>query len=76
MIIGKELKKLLESSNNKIASKLLELETTNEDWIGGVDYVNVAIENPTKISYITKDRLNRFKVPKQFIPVIPVGKVV
>ncbi len=76
MIIGKELKKLLENSNNKIANKLLELETTNEDWIGGVDYVNVAIENPTKISYITKDRLNRFKLPKQFIPVIPVGKVV
>ena len=60
MIIGKELKQfLLSNSNNNIAKRLLELETEEAEFIQDIDFLNIAIENPSKISYFNKNRFDR-----------------
>lgn len=61
MVIGKEFKKILEDNReNVICSKMLELSKNNK-WVNGISYVNVAIVDSCKISYVTKDRVGLFK---------------
>lgn len=61
MIIGNKLEKLLEKNkSNIIASKLLSLQTSEATWEFEIDYIDIAISNNNKISYITKDRIDRF----------------
>jgi hypothetical protein len=59
MIFGETLKKLLVNSHNEVAEKLLKLKTDEADWISDIDYIDIAIDNPTKISFVTKDRYSR-----------------
>lgn len=61
MIIGDKLTKLLQKNkSNIVANKLLSLSTEEANWEFEVDYIDIAISNSNKISYITKDRLSRF----------------
>jgi len=60
MIIGNELTNLLKNSNNIIAKELLRLKTDTPTWDKNIDYINIAIENPSKISYISKNRIEKF----------------
>lgn len=74
MIIGEKLRKLLENNkSNKLCQELLNL-TSNEDWINDINYLDIAISNPNKISYITKDRLSRFNVETTKISDELIGK--
>lgn len=75
MILGKELKNVLINSTSNVAKSLLALETGEADWINGIDYLNIAIENPARVSYITKDRISRFIYGAEK-KVIPLGKTV
>src|SRR5574344_885230 len=59
MIIGKNLKKLLKNSSHRLAKEMLKLETEDANFINDVDYAEIAIDNPSKISFVTKDRYNR-----------------
>ena len=59
MIIGKNLKKLLKNSNHRLAEEMLKLETDEAAFVNDVDYAEIAIDNPSKISFVTKDRYNR-----------------
>lgn len=69
MIIGTNLKTILDSNkNNIVAKKLLELESTEPSWISNVDYIDIALENKAKISFITKDRISRFIEEVKYIP--------
>ena len=61
MIIGKNLKKLLENNNHRLAKEMLKLETTEATFDNDVDYVEIAIDNPSKIGFLTKDRYKRIK---------------
>ena len=38
---------------------MLKLETDEADFVNDVDYAEIAIDNPSKISFVTKDRYNR-----------------
>ena len=61
MIIGDKLTKLLQKNkSNIVANKLLSLSTEEANWEFEVDYIDIAISNSNRISYITKDRLSRF----------------
>lgn len=62
MIISDKLKNILKDSKNPVAKKLLDLETGTETWNSDIDYIDIALENQNKISYITLDRKDRFKV--------------
>lgn len=73
MIIGDELKKLLTNSDNEIARKILALSSEQEDFVGGIDYINIAIENPNRISFITKDRKERFLMDNPEKDCLPTG---
>ena len=56
MIIGTNLKTILDSNkNNIVAKKLLELESTEPSWISNVDYIDIALENKAKISFISRE---------------------
>ena len=69
MIIGTNLKTILDSNkNNIVAKKLLELESTEPSWISDVDYIDIALENKAKISFISKDRISRFIKEIRYIP--------
>ena len=69
MIIGTNLKTILDSNkNNIVAKKLLELESNEPSWISNVDYIDIALENKAKISFITKDRISRFIKEIKYIP--------
>ena len=59
MIIGKNLKKLLKNSSHRLAKEMLKLETNEADFVNDVDYAEIAIDNPSKISFVTKDRYSR-----------------
>ncbi len=59
MIIGKNLKKLLKNSSHRLAKEMLKLETDEANFVNDVDYAEIAIDNPSKISFVTKDRYNR-----------------
>lgn len=70
MIIGTNLKTILNSNkNNVVAKKLLELESDKPSWISDIDYIDIALENKAKISFISKDRINRFITEIKHIPV-------
>lgn len=70
MIIGTNLKTILDSNkNNIVAKKLLELESDKPSWISDIDYIDIALENKAKISFISKDRINRFITEIKHIPV-------
>ena len=61
MIIGENLKNILvDNKHNIIAKKLLTLETSEPNWISNLDYIDIAVEDPTKISYVSLDRKERF----------------
>lgn len=55
LIISDKLKKLLEDSNSKVAKQILELKSLEncKEWI---NYLDVAKDDATKISYLNKSR--------------------
>jgi hypothetical protein len=59
MVLGDNLKKLLENNNNRLCKELLKINDCVASFVSDVDYADVAIENPGKISFVTKDRYDR-----------------
>jgi len=55
LVMSDKLKKVLEDSNSIIAKKILELKTLEgcKEWI---NYLDVAKDDASKISYLNKSR--------------------
>jgi hypothetical protein len=67
MIIGKNLKKLLENNNHRLAKEMLKLETLEATFDNDVDYVEIAVDNPSKIGFLTKARFDRINVTTPYL---------
>jgi hypothetical protein len=67
MIIGKNLKKLLENNNHRLAKEMLKLESLEATFDNDVDYVEIAVDNPSKIGFLTKARFDRINVTTPYL---------
>lgn len=64
MRISTRLKDILIKDINKdhpICKAIIKLATTKKDFINEIGFLDIAIQNPTNISYITSDRKDKFK---------------
>lgn len=59
LIISPRLKKLLKSSNSTLAKKLLNTKTT-EGFTQWINYLDIAKDDPSKISFVDKARFERY----------------
>lgn len=67
MIIGKNLKKLLENNNHRLAKEMLKLATLEATFDNDVDYVEIAVDNPSKIGFLTKARFDRINTTTPYL---------
>ena len=67
MIIGKNLKKLLENNNHRLAKEMLKLETLEATFDNDVDYIEIAVDNPSKIGFLTKARFDRINTTTPYL---------
>ena len=67
MMIGKNLKKLLENNNHRLAKEMLKLETLEATFDNDVDYIEIAVDNPSKIGFLTKARFDRINTTTPYL---------
>lgn len=64
MVISYNLKSILQLMvriySNSIAARILDLEHTTSPYLNGVGYLSLAISDPKKLGYITKERNSNF----------------
>lgn len=64
MIISNKIKTILESINHPISKAILDLTKLSSNFINKIGYLDVALEDQGKISYVTVDRKDNFKIKR------------
>ena len=68
LVISERLRKMLEESNSSIAKKILEIKNV-EDCPTWTNYLDIAKDDASKISYLTKQRYDQYSNVKKELEV-------